>query len=119
MRAPWASSYSAPVPLVEKISTEHYLEHNVRSVYLVQTEDTASELLEELQEGSIFKFPYSYRGGLEADAGFLLAGADGNFYLTIGNPTSAEFVGLQQSAAVVEEDAAAEDEGDLMDFDMI
>jgi hypothetical protein len=116
---PVPSSYSAPVPLAEKTSTEHYLEHNVRSVYRIHTEDTAPELLEELTQGAIFKFPYSYRGGLEADAGFLLAGADGNLYLTIGNPTNAEFVGLQQAAAVVEEDTAAEDEGDLMDFDMI
>lgn len=115
---PVASSYSAPVPLVERVSTEHYLEHNVRSVYLIETEDSAPELLEELQQGAIYKFPYSYRGGLEADAGFLLSGADGKLFLAIGNPTNAEFVGLQQQAAVVEEEAS-EDGGDMMDFDMI
>ena len=115
---PVASSYGAPVPLVEKVSTEHYLEHNIRSVYRLEADDAATGLQEALAEGAIFKFPYSYRGGLEADAGFLLAGADGNLYLTIGNPTNAEFVGLQQSAAFVEEDDV-EHEGDLMDFDMI
>ena len=115
---PVPSSYSAPVPLVEKVSTEHYLEHNIRSVYLASAEGMAPKLLEELQQGTIYKFAYSYRGGLEADAGFLLAGEEGNVYLAIGNPTSAEFLGLQQSAAVVEEDEE-EEEGDLMDFDMI
>ncbi len=115
---PVKSSYSAPVPLAEQVSTEHYLEHNIRGVYQVQTEDTTQKLTGELQEGKIYKFPYSYRGGLEADAGFLLAGADGNLYLAIGNPTNAEFVGLQQAAAVVEEETT-ESEGDLMDFDMI
>ena len=62
--------------------------------------------------------PYSFRGGLEADAGFLLAGADGNIFLAVANPTKIEFVGLQQAAAAAEEEGE-EEEADLLDFDMI
>jgi hypothetical protein len=114
---PVASSYSAPVALTEKVTLEEYLSHNVRSVYLMRCEAGAPELAAELQGGAIFKFPYSFRGGLEADAAFLLAGADGNTFLAVGSPTKIEFVGLQQAAAAEEE--GDEEEADLLDFDMI
>ena len=71
-----------------------------------------------LKRGTIFSFSYSYRGGLEADAGFLLMGVDGNLFLAVGEPTNVEFIGLQQTAAIVEEKGEA-DETDPMDFDMI
>lgn len=115
---PVASSFSAPVALVEKATLEEYLSHNVRSVYLMQSEGDPAGLLAELRGGAIFKFPYSFRGGLEADAGFLLAGADGNIFLAVANPTKIEFVGLQQAAAAAEEEGE-EEEADLLDFDMI
>ena len=115
---PVPSSFSAPVPLVEKASLEEYLSHNVRSVYLMQSDGSPSELLAELRGGTIFKFPYSFRGGLEADAGFLLAGADGNVFLAVASPTKIEFVGLQQAAGMAEEEGG-EEEADMLDFDMI
>jgi hypothetical protein len=114
---PVASSFSAPVPLTEKTTVDDYLRHNIRMVYQLLTESDAAPLREELAQGAIFKFPYSYRGGLEADVGFLLQGADGNVFLTVGNPTRVAFVGLAEVAAV-EEDGQAE-EADLLDFDMI
>jgi hypothetical protein len=116
---PVPSSFSAPVPLTERASYEDYLEHNIRAVYQLQAENDGSDLLEALKIGAIFKFPYSFRGGLEADVGFLLTAADGNTFLAVGNPTKVEFVGLQQTAPIVEEEGAEEDEADLMDFDMI
>jgi hypothetical protein len=115
---PVPSSFAAPLPLVEKASLEEYLAHNVRSVYLMRGEGETSELAAELRGGTIFKFPYSFRGGLEADAGFLLAGADGNLYLAVATPTKIEFVGLPQAAGIAEEEGA-EDEADMLDFDMI
>jgi hypothetical protein len=116
---PVVSSFAAPIPLAETVSAGEYLEHNVRAIYLLGTEDDASALADELKRGTIYKFAYSYRGGLEADAGFLLMGEEDNIFLAVGNPTKVEMLELQQPAAVVEEDGAAEDETDLMDFDMI
>ena len=113
-----ASSFSAPIKLFETATVDEYLSHNVRLVYQLETEDEIGSLVEELEKGTIFSFPYSYRGGLEADAGFLLAGDDGNLFLAVGDPTKVEFIGLQQTAAVLDEEDEA-DETDLMDFDMI
>jgi hypothetical protein len=116
---PVPSSYSAPIKLFNTATIDEYLVHNIRLVYQLQTADDISDLLPELGRGTIFSFPYSYRGGLEADAGFLLMGHDGNVFLAVGNPTTVEFVGLQQPAAIIEEEEDQEDETDLMDFDMI
>jgi hypothetical protein len=55
---------------------------------------------------------------LEADAGFLLMGEGGNVFMAVGNPTNVDFLGLQQTAALADEEEGV-DETDLMDFDMI
>jgi hypothetical protein len=115
---PVASSYSAPIKLFETVTPDEYLRHNVRLVYQIETDDDTESLVQELERGTIFTFPYSYRGGLEADAGFLLMGEGGNVFMAVGNPTNVEFLGLQQTAALADEEEGV-DETDLMDFDMI
>jgi hypothetical protein len=69
--------------------------------------------------GAIYKFPFSYRGGIAASVGFLLAGGDGHPFLCVGVPTAIEFVGLKATAAVVAD--AGEDvvEDDAMDFSLV
>ncbi|MCW8132042.1 MAG: hypothetical protein KIS92_16970 [Planctomycetota bacterium] len=117
---PVPSSYSAPVPLARTASIEEYLSHNIKSVYLLRCEGDLSALLAELKKGTIYTFPYSYRGGLEADAGFLLASQDGQPFLAVGQPTTIHFVGLEQAAALTEEESSGEDDGDeSVDFGMM
>jgi hypothetical protein len=111
------SSFGAPVKLFDTSTVDEYLQHNIRLVYQLSCDAERADLDAELARGTIFKFPYSYRGGLEADAGFLLQGEDGNMFLAVGNPTKVEFIGLQQMAALEEEGEL--DETELMDFDMI
>lgn len=115
---PVASSYAAPIDCLQPCTVDEYLQHNIRLVYQLEAEGDVAPLRDELTKGTIFKFPYSYRGGIEADAGFLLAGEDGNPFFAVGNPTKVEFIGLAQVAVAVDEDPETE-EMDLMDFDMI
>jgi hypothetical protein len=115
---PVPSSYAAATKLFETVTADEFLRHNIRLVYALDCESDVSELAAELKKGTIFSFPYSYRGGLEADAAFLLLGNDGNIFLAVGNPTDVEFVGLQQPVSMSESDEVVE-EADLMDFDMI
>jgi len=115
---PVKSSFAEPVKLFETATVDQYLDHNIRSIYLLQCEGDAAALKEELTKGTIFTFPYSYRGGLEANAGFLLAGADGNLFLAIGTPTHLEYLSLQETAAA-EETALEETEEAELDFEMI
>jgi hypothetical protein len=115
---PVGSSFSAPIPLMQQASVNDYLDHKIRLVYCLTTENDVSPLSEELNRGTIFSFPYSYRGGLQADAGFLLAADGGKIFMAVGNRTEMQFIGLQQAAALTEDDSD-DDETDLMDFDMM
>ena len=118
---PVPSSFAAPVPLVEQVSPEEYLDCAVRAVYLMETADDIGPLAEELKQGAIYRFPYSYRGGLEPDMGFLLANGEGKVFCAVGKPAKVEFLGLAQAAPAVEEEETdgAEDEADAMDFSMM
>jgi hypothetical protein len=116
---PCASSYTAPCPLERTVSIEEYLSHDVRAVYQIGSEADFGALLAELNKGTIFQFPYSFRGGLEPDAGFVLMAADGTPFLAIGSPTKLEFVGFDQSAGIAEEDEGGGEEEESMDFGMM
>ena len=113
-----ASSFSAPIKLFETVTADEYLSHNIRLVYQLECEGPIETLITELERGTIFSFPYSYRGGLEADSGFLLLSDDGHLFMAVGSPTRVDFIGLQQTAILSEQDDEV-DETDLMDFDMI
>jgi hypothetical protein len=117
--APVPSSYSAPVPLARKATVDEYLSHNIRGVYLLRSTADISALAQELREGTIFAFPYSFRGGLEADAGFLLADKEGRIFLAVGQPSRFRFVSLDQPAALTEETEEDETEGEDVDFSMM
>src|ERR1051325_4975530 len=74
---PVPSSYSAPVQLDKTATIEEYLSHDIRSVYQISSETDFGALMSELKKGTIYQFPYSFRGGLEPDTGFLLLASDG------------------------------------------
>jgi len=117
---PVKSTFEAPVVLDKTATIDDYLAHNIHLVYLLEPEGDSAELLEELRQGTIFSFPFSYRGGLEAYAGFLLMAADGNPFLVAGSMPSLTFVGLNQPAAVAEDEPEAEEEDDAgFDFGMM
>ncbi|MBX9738206.1 MAG: hypothetical protein K2X32_14900 [Phycisphaerales bacterium] len=113
---PVASSYAAPLPLADTATIDEFLSHNIRSVYQIGSDADLSALLKDLKAGTIYRFPYSFRGGLEADVGFLLMAADGTAFLTVGTPTQMPFVGLEESVALTEDES--EDDGEI-DFSMM
>lgn len=120
---PVESSFGTTIQLFDTATVEQYLDHNIRLVYQVEPVSEAadlSSLTDALQKGTIFTFAYSYRGGLEADAAFLLMNDENEIMLCVGNPTSIAFITVQSQLAVEENDEAAADaESDLMSFDMI
>jgi hypothetical protein len=114
---PVPSSYAAPVPIEQTTTIDEYLSHDIRAVYQLSSEADLGPLLKELKDGKIFKFPYSFRGGLEPDAGFLLLASDGTPFLAIGSPTTLSFVGFEQTAAIAEDEGEEQDES--LDFSMM
>ena len=116
---PVKSSFEKPISLEEMVSVDDFFEHNIRLIYVLEPSAFSGKLKSELEDQKIFRFPYSYRGGLQADTGFLLQGADGNFFLLVGDEMNIEFVGLKQVAASVQEEEEEVTETDFMNFDMI
>jgi hypothetical protein len=117
---PVKSTFDSTITLDKKATVDEYLSHNINTIYCLTPDEENEALKIELAAGTIFQFPFSYRGGLEASAGFLLQGSDGNLFLCVGVPTAIEFVGLKATAAVVQEEEAApvEDE-DMLDFSLV
>lgn len=115
---PVESSFNAPIKLFDTATVDQYLEHNIRLVYSMEASDGADDLMVELNRGTIFQFPYSYRGGLEADTGFLLTNAEGEVMFAVGTAARVDMIGMATPPGAVEEDGEKEDD-DLMDFDMI
>jgi hypothetical protein len=116
---PVPSTFAAPVPLTRKATIEEYLSHNVKSVYLLNCETDMTALAKELKAGTIYAFPFSFRGGLEADTGFLLANSEGAIFLAVGQPTKIHFVGLEQVAALTQEEQVESEDEESMDFGML
>ena len=118
---PVPSSYSAPIAIERTATIDEYLAHDIRLIYRIELETTAPELLTELRKGTIYTFPYSFRGGIEPDAAFLVCNAEGEPFMLVGNPTEFHFVGLAESSGIEETDApeAATEEDDSLDFGMM
>ena len=125
---PVPSSFNASIKLFESATAAEFLEHNVRLVYRLRWEPAEAsaspengldELLGELKRGTIFRFPYSYRGGLEADVGFMLLSENGDLMMVVGNPAEVRFVGMQSQAPAETLEATSDDGDESLSFDMI
>lgn len=116
--SPVPSSYAAPVDVTESATIDEYLAHNIKAVYALSSEADLGELKQQLESGTILRFPMSFRGGLSADVGFLLMAEDKTLFLAVGQPTKMEFVGFDQPAGV-EEEAPEEEEEESLDFGMM
>ena len=116
---PVPSTFGAPVDLAEETDIDDYLAHNVKSTYFLTSDADLGPLLAELREGKIYRFPFSFRAGLVADVGFLLANPEGQIFMAIGQPTRIHFLGLDVQPVYEDEAAAPEAEGDELDFGMM
>src|SRR5882672_7902947 len=63
---PVPSSYSGPVALEKTATIDEYLSHDIRAVYQIASEVDLSPIMDELKKGTIYQFPYSFRGGRHA-----------------------------------------------------
>lgn len=115
---PVPSSFSAP-NLLERATVEDYLSHTVKTVYALEAaeEGELDHLRDALSDGRIYKFPFSYRGGLEYDGAFLIGNKEGIFMI-VGQPAGLKFLKLGQ-AAVLEPAEEQEVAVDDLDFDLL
>lgn len=122
------SSFDGPTDVTEEVPVEVFLDHSVRLCY--RLEETEGEtaippaMMTRLEAGAIYRIPFSYRGGVEPDTGFLLLGERGSLWLLIASRNAIEFIGLEEAAlcgrdVIDEDEPEEEDEGDGLSFDML
>ena len=115
--APVPSSFSAPNLLYEA-SVDEYLSHTIKSVYLLTPpEGSDFGILDDgLSGDAIYKFNFSYRGGLEYDTAFLIKN-DNTVFMIVGSNSSLQFVRLNQPS-VLEPIEEQEISGEEIEFDL-
>ena len=120
------SSFDAPTPITEEVSVETFLDHSVRLIYRLDGDDAIPDAMrKKLESGTIFRIPFSYRGGVDPDVGFLLLGERGALWMLVAEENAVSFVGLDDATLCgrdhvdddTDEDEAEEE--DALSFDML
>ena len=100
---------------------DDYLSLIVKSVYWLQPaeESDMSPLLEQLGDGRIYSFPFSYRDGIETDEAFLVGNSDEAFMI-VGDQATLQYMKFNEIAYLdtPEEQEISPDELDI-DFDLL
>ena len=112
------SSFDHPNEL-RRAEVDDYLSMIVKSVYAIDPvgDESIGHLLDLLSDGRVYRFPFSYRGGVEYDDAFAI-GNGKDAFLVIGKQASMQFAKLGQTAVlepVEEEEISADD----LDFDLL
>ena len=104
---------------LRKADVDDYLSMIVKSVYSIGAvgEESISHLVDLLSDGRIYRFPFSYRGGVEYDDAFVI-GNGKDAFLVIGKQAVMQFAKLGQAAKLepIEEDEISADD---LDFDLL
>lgn len=86
------------VNVLKRASVEDYLAQIVKSLYLIEPLDESDKrfLMDHLSAGLIYRFDFSYRGGVEYDNAFVL-GSRTDPFMVVGQAAELEFVRLNQA----------------------
>jgi hypothetical protein len=107
------SSFSAPIVLDKTASVEEFLDHAITSIYVLSGE--GNDLINQLS-GKIYTFLFNYREDYEGDTAFLIE-SKGILYVLIGKKLDFEYVGIEQTSLVTEEET--EEVSEEIDFSMM
>jgi hypothetical protein len=108
----YASSFDSVIELKEKVSIEEFLDNEWESVYQLVNADLAAAV-----GNDIFKFEFSYRGGVNHNDGYLL-NTPGGLFLFTGDKQEFPFVTLAEQSVIDETEEESEEEIDELDFSM-
>jgi hypothetical protein len=118
-----------PLPKVEssfgqtnelsKADVDEYLGLVVKSVYVLDPaeESDIDYLIDHLESGQMYKFPFSYRGGIEHDAAYIV-GNGKDAFMIIGKDGDVDYLSLNQ-ASVLEPQEEQEISADEISFDLL
>ena len=108
------STLGEPQEVSEACKHQELLDIKPTTVYMLDATVLDGALETQLDEGSIFSFPFNYRADYRAEKAFLLKNSEG-YFCVVGVPTVSEW--CEQEKPAVEKHEEEEDSDDL-DFDM-
>ncbi len=118
------SSFDEPIVLDTECDVDEYLNHSVRLVYRLKPDSAfPASLMSTLKSGTLYKFGFSYRGGVGYDPAFVLSDEDNDVWMMITRENAVETVGLEQAAVCygenLDKDTEDENSDDSIDFSML
>lgn len=117
------SSFDEAIVLDNQCDADEFLNHSVRLVYRLKPDGTfPPPLIEALKPGVLFKFGFSYRGGVGYDPAFILSDEEDNIWMMVTRENQVETVGLEQAAVCYGENLDEdpdEPESTAIDFGML
>lgn len=117
---PVPSSFDGCTALEQQANIETFLDHSIRLSYLLNCDDGFNaDFLQQLKDGAIFQFDFSYRAGVSNDPAFILSDQTDNVWMLVGTPSKIDFTGLDQAALRVASPDADEEDDDDFNFDML
>ena len=106
------SSFEAPIELAAEVVAEAFLDHNWKSVYLLDNAELANEIGDK-----IYSFAFNYRSDVNPNEGFVIS-SDGKAFLFAGEKQTFDYLGIDEQTVLdtEDEDDPSEDE---LDFSMM
>ncbi len=113
------ASFDAPIELSKTVSMEEFLDHYITAIYTMQGEENCPEFVTSLANGEIYTFDFNYRASFEPSPAFMMENG-GELFLLVGKKAEFEFLGLEESGLLEEEEEGDEEtESDDFDFGMM
>lgn len=109
------SSFETGCILDTKASVEELLAVNISSVYELSGDDSTN-LATEIGK-DIYRIDFNYRSEYSADPAYILSTSSGLFLL-VGRPIEIEFIGLEQTGVIEDEEDTEFEDGDI-DFSLM
>lgn len=106
------SSFDAPIDLTIKATIEEFLDNDWESVYQIYSDELSA-----LIGDDIYKFDFSYRGGVNHNDAFLMASPAGLF-LFAGDSQEFPMIGLAEETTFDDFDDSDTETIDELDFSM-
>jgi len=105
---------------LKKAEVDSYLGLVVKSVYVLDAppEGDIDYLQQHLASKQMYSFPFSYRGGLDYDAAYILGGDGDDAFMVVGKDSELQYMKLNQAGVLSsneEQDISADD----ISFDLL
>jgi hypothetical protein len=108
----YPSSFDAVISLDKTVTEEEFLDNDWEAVYQLVNADLAAAVGD-----NIYKFEFSYRGGINHNDGYLI-NTPGGLFLFAGDKQEFPLVSLADQTVIDEVEEEVEEEIDDLDFSM-